>query len=372
MSRSVFSYSIVERLKVGRVLRPITEKYGPLQERASRDALQEAVSLMEVATASEPREWIYWYILGDWYSALGDYAKAVRACERCYELRPRDPRSAYALATTLRVLTRAKYVGHPRVAEMREFYARSGISRYDDFNPLKSQQALEELGLTIDQAAERALRLFEQVITLGVKASEAKMIRGTLAAMYAEFPHLRGKVRFGRRKQAGREGSPRGTLKWLKIGLVTGIGFGFLDLLLLMGIAVLGFILSAGSTAADIKDVPSTTYSLLGCCGAMVRWFVVSAGAGVVAAYSLLRGDVHLASSPGTKSAGSGAVAGLVTILIDTVGVVLASILMPSAPNPLLYLITLCIWQGIGLLLGTGLGSAAAAIYCRARLKAQG
>ena len=188
MSPSLLSHGFIERLKLGSAISSATSKYGNPQ--TSREATQEAVKALEVKVREKPKEWIFWYALGDWYSALGDYAKAVRACEKCYDLRPRDPRSAYGLATALRMLTRAKYVGHPKVTEMREFLAESGMSGYDEFDPSKSQRGLEELNLTIDQAAEKSLALFEEVITLGVNDSEAKMVKDNLAAMYAEFPHL--------------------------------------------------------------------------------------------------------------------------------------------------------------------------------------
>jgi tetratricopeptide (TPR) repeat protein len=157
MSQSLLSYGFIERLKLGRALDSVTNKFGFPQ--TSREATQEAVKVLEVKVREKPREWIFWHALGDYYCALGDYAKAVRVCEKCNELRPRDPRSTYSLATALRMLTRARFLGHPNIKNMQDL-SESGMSTYDDFDPLKSQQGLQELGLTVEQAAEKSLTLF--------------------------------------------------------------------------------------------------------------------------------------------------------------------------------------------------------------------
>lgn len=196
MTPSLLSYGLFERLKLARAVSSVTRKYGHPQ--ASGTATREAVRVLEAKVRERPREWVFWYALGDGYCALADYAKAVRACEKCYELRPRDPRSGYGLATALRMLTRAKYMGDPKIADMQEFLVQSGVAVFDEFDPLKSQQALEDLNLTIDQAAEKSLTLFEEVIRLGVNQSEANMVKQHLAAMYADFPHLEAKVKSGR------------------------------------------------------------------------------------------------------------------------------------------------------------------------------
>jgi tetratricopeptide (TPR) repeat protein len=200
MSPSLLSTSLIERLKLISALISVPSRSG--NSPRSRAAKQEAVKVLEAKVREKPREWFFWYALGDWYIDLDDYAKAVHACEKCYELRPRDPRSAYSLATTLHVLTRAKYLGYPKVKEFQESFKElleSGMSSHDIFCLLKSQQGLKELGLTINQAAEKSLTLFEEVITLGVSGSEAKMVEDTLAVMYAEFPYLESKVKSSRK-----------------------------------------------------------------------------------------------------------------------------------------------------------------------------
>ena len=210
MSPGIAHYTFLEQLRLNRTLRSVTAKYGNLLASRDRDALREATAVLEAAVKSKPREWIYWCVLGDWYQTIGELVKSMRACEKCYELRPRDPRSAYALGTALRILTRAKYVGDPRNESVKEWMAESGLATYVDFNPEESQKALQELGMTLDQAAERSLALFEEVLTLRVRGQEAKHVRDTLAAMYSEFPHLEERVRSTRQAPKGLLAEARG------------------------------------------------------------------------------------------------------------------------------------------------------------------
>jgi len=210
MGKSLQHVGFRDRLKVNRILRPVTDKYGNV--RLSTSALEEAVRLLEAAADASPREWILWYTLGDLYEPLGDFVKSVRAAEKCYELRPRDPRSAGALATNLRTLTHAKYVGQQTYIEARrELHEQLAPHGYvAPFNPDKSQEALQELGMTLDQAAERSLRLFEQVLSLGVPEADAVQVRDTLSVMYSEFPHLEETVKSTRVAPKGLFGEARG------------------------------------------------------------------------------------------------------------------------------------------------------------------
>ncbi len=190
MSKALQYIGLRERYKVNRILRPVRDKYGDV--RSSTPALEEAVLLLEEALKDKPGEWILWYILGDLYQPLGEFAKSVRAGERCYELRPNDPRSPYALASNLRTLTHAKYADHREQADARRRAQHHLVMQgyAAPFDPDKSRDALQDLGITLDEAAERSLALFEEVITLGVPENDATHVRDCLDVMYYEFPHL--------------------------------------------------------------------------------------------------------------------------------------------------------------------------------------
>jgi hypothetical protein len=158
---------------------------------ASQSGLLGTVARMEAAVQSKPDEWIYWYWLADAYQKTGLLANSVLACENCYALRPKDIRSTYALATALRVLLRAKFVGASRIENVREKIAESGLASYSEFSPEASQEALTELGMTLEQAAERPLALFEEVRNAGVRGQEADVAKNAISAIYSDFPCLR-------------------------------------------------------------------------------------------------------------------------------------------------------------------------------------
>ena len=154
-----------------------------------------AIPLMERAVQDQPNEWLYWYKLADFYCEVKEYSKAVRACERAMKLRPTDPRSCYALATTLRLLTHAKYT--PSEAQsIRMQLPYIPIPRDtprltpDFFDPVASSRALQELGLTVDSAAEQAFRLFEKTLALGVRSDDIESVEFSLSVISTEFPHL--------------------------------------------------------------------------------------------------------------------------------------------------------------------------------------
>jgi len=210
VAKGINYYSFGERRKLGRVLKPVTAKYGDI--RTSRAALEEAASVLEAAVEANPREWVLWYTLGDLYQPLGEFVKSVRAGEECYELRPKDPRSAYALATNLRTLTHAGYLGDSKQIEAGRTLKGPLVTQgyAAPFDPDRSQAALEELGITLDQAAERSLALFEQVLSLGVPESDAIHVRDCLAAVYSEFPHLEESVKSSRVAPKGLFAEARG------------------------------------------------------------------------------------------------------------------------------------------------------------------
>ncbi|MFQ6000251.1 MAG: tetratricopeptide repeat protein [Anaerolineae bacterium] len=171
--------------------------------------LDKGVQLLESAVEKEPNEWAYWSMLGDFCNRRGYHLEAVRACEKAMELRPNHPLSSYGLATAMRGLTKAKYLWPEHQAErasMAEFYNSAEIP----FDPEAAQRALDALGITVDQAAERALLLFEKTLSIGVRQDEEKLVKDTLAAMYAEFPHLEKAVKHARAPVKGLFAEARG------------------------------------------------------------------------------------------------------------------------------------------------------------------
>lgn len=69
----------------------------------ARFTLDEVIEAMEKVYANHPNSWELAYKLGDAYQDAGRYADSIATCTRCFDLRPDDPRSRYALATAYRM-----------------------------------------------------------------------------------------------------------------------------------------------------------------------------------------------------------------------------------------------------------------------------
>ena len=96
---AIEGYTDIEWAQVKHVIASVIGKYppGPSLKAA-------AIPLLEAAMQRAPEQWAYWYGLGDYYQEVGSLRSSLTACENCYRLRPRDPRSVYALATAYRML----------------------------------------------------------------------------------------------------------------------------------------------------------------------------------------------------------------------------------------------------------------------------
>ena len=165
---------------------------------------QEFIEAAESAIKEHPREWIIFYMLGSEYMESGQYARALQACKRSVELRPKDLRSAYALATAYNVLTRAnwsdletagvnvlkKMLSDPEAAGL------NGLRKWlgpvpDVLDPGVSQKELDEMGMVIETAAAQAIRWFERAGDLKPDAESRTQIEEDLRTLYTRFPHLR-------------------------------------------------------------------------------------------------------------------------------------------------------------------------------------
>jgi tetratricopeptide (TPR) repeat protein len=183
--------------KANGILRPLKESIPPWEPDAEVQLRKRAIPAFEAAIRKSPNEWVYYYMLCSFYLEDIRYVDAVRFGERLLKLRPNDPRSTYALATVYRKLTHAQYTDsryEDRVKELQEWMA-SVVGPGYEMNPEASERALGALGLTIDEAAEKTITLFEKTRALGVRSEEAKFVEDSLAAMYVDFPHLEERIK---------------------------------------------------------------------------------------------------------------------------------------------------------------------------------
>lgn len=186
--------------KANGIIRPLRESIPPWEPDAEVQLRKRAIPAFEAAIRKNPNEWIYYYMLCSFYLEDIRYVDAVRVGEKLLELRPNDPRSTYALATVYRQLTHAQYMDQrykERMKQVQQWAASlaSVVGVGYEMNPEASERALKALGLTIDEAAEKTITLFEKTRALGVRSEEATVVDDSLAAMYVDFPHLEERIK---------------------------------------------------------------------------------------------------------------------------------------------------------------------------------
>lgn len=150
--------------------------------------LEEFIAAAERAKIKSPNEWVIYYVLADKYQELGKYTDALLAAQKCVEIRPKDIRSVYALATSYNLITRAAYSDN-------EEEALSLVNLFwgsnDQIDKRFSQEALDRTRLTIETAAVQAIRWFENALTLSPDSQSMTQIQMDLQTLYKRFPHLK-------------------------------------------------------------------------------------------------------------------------------------------------------------------------------------
>ena len=143
------------------------------------------IAAAEEALQEFPNEWIVYYALGDHYQMAGRYGDALRVIWRCVELRPRDIRATYALATGYNLLTRAAWSPKESRMVFNMMGAREIIPSPDAVKGM-----LDEIGLSIDMAALQAVRWFERSLSLRPDVSSRTQITQDLETLHKRFPQL--------------------------------------------------------------------------------------------------------------------------------------------------------------------------------------
>jgi tetratricopeptide (TPR) repeat protein len=152
-----------------------------------------AAQALERAVVREPYEFLWHLALGEHYVRLGRFADAVMVNERALALHPNDPRAEYAMATCLRMLTRAAYSGREvgeMVVRMNKMIEGTEPERFlagGKFDPYQATYELQKLGLTWEYAARKSVKHFKKAIASGLSASETKFINTIIESMREEF-----------------------------------------------------------------------------------------------------------------------------------------------------------------------------------------
>ena len=206
---SLIRTAFLDGFRIARLSRGLysgADEIGPHLEKIPVERVTER---LEPVRQRNPRDWLVRYLLGDWYCRAKQYGEALTVLQEAYELRPKDPRSTYALATVYRVLSRARFEG----VNPEEIFASQDLELMRtvpiDFDPIASANELESLGMTVDEVAQKSMEYFEETLRLGVRRDEEKFVRASLEKMYADFPHLEVKVKARRRSDTGLFGPTR-------------------------------------------------------------------------------------------------------------------------------------------------------------------
>ena len=190
MGSQLAYYSLTERFKLNSVLGKVVAQYG--NPKGSREAIAVTINALETALDKDKNEWIYWYTLGEYYLATEEFAKFFYAAQKCFDLKPKDVRSSYVLATACNELSKAKFVGDTeRFEEVATLVGLNQLPADYVYNPEKCQEALEELGLTIDQCAMKAITLFQMLLREKLPPEDKKNIQVSLEGLQYVFPNLR-------------------------------------------------------------------------------------------------------------------------------------------------------------------------------------
>jgi len=149
---------------------------------------EEFVAAADRALKKYPDEWVIYYTLGDNFQQLGLYAQALQATQKCVEIRPDDIRSAYALATSYNILTRAAWTEkEDQVSRVFKLL----LGDIDKFDKRYSQAGLDHTGMAVETAAVQAIRWFEQALRMKSDRQSKEQIKDNLKTLYIRFPHLR-------------------------------------------------------------------------------------------------------------------------------------------------------------------------------------
>jgi len=124
------------------------------------------------------------YILVE--TTRGLLTEALDSCEKAYQLKPKDPRSSYNLATIYRHLAKSKYEDyHPRMIQTNNFYRES---RNFFFMTGLLRATLKEKGINLEAVLNRFLECSYKALELSHREPEKKHIQTNILMMTDQYP----------------------------------------------------------------------------------------------------------------------------------------------------------------------------------------
>lgn len=149
---------------------------------------EEFIIAAEAARLKHLNEWVIYYTLADKYSEIGHYADALLAARKCVDIRPKDIRSTYALASCYSVLSRASWSENEELAALVIGHL---LDAQDTLDKRYAQAGLDNVGLAVDTSAVQAIRWFETSLQLNPDSFSKDNILTNISGLYKRFPHLR-------------------------------------------------------------------------------------------------------------------------------------------------------------------------------------
>jgi hypothetical protein len=181
---SLYGFGFLERFQILKLFEELGKS--PFYE-GSIEMISDhiVIGYLEPKQVNDPNNWYINYFLGDRYCGIKDYSNSIKYLSEAYRIRSYDIRSTFALASVYRILSRAKYKNE----DLKDLFPNMEEIP-PDFDPKESNRVLEELGFTVDQVAQKAIKLFEEMLQIGVRANERGFINTCLDKMRADFPNL--------------------------------------------------------------------------------------------------------------------------------------------------------------------------------------
>jgi len=137
----------------------------------------QAIAALETALQKNPNEWLFWWILADMYSRMGNISGVVRSALRAWGLRPDDPRTVFGAGSALLLLADVGDAEEQKTAVAQRMRAEKlGI--------------LKELESTPDEAARKAMGFFVQALDMGLPSEDVMEVRGWVHTLHQRFPNL--------------------------------------------------------------------------------------------------------------------------------------------------------------------------------------
>lgn len=185
MSSRVLSWSLFEKIKLVRLLRPVARRYG--HPESSIKSMTFATEILNVEHKSNPQNELILLILSEYYHKLGQHIEALKASREAYGINPSNPRNAYSVASAYNAFTYPQFLNN---MDDEDFVARMNAVGFSvEFLQNIKRQA-DIIGLNPHEAANQAVKFFQETLSHRLRRLEREEIIHTLNGIIQEYPNV--------------------------------------------------------------------------------------------------------------------------------------------------------------------------------------